>query len=84
MQDITTIISTVGFPIASAIAIAWYAKYTNDNYRKDIKEMNELHKAETKEITEQRKEEMKAMTEAINNNTLVMTKWYERMESEGK
>lgn len=69
MQDITTIISTVGFPIASAIAIAWYAKYTNDNYRADLKETNLQHK-----------EEVKAMTDALNNNTIVLTKLCERLE----
>lgn len=73
MQEIMTMITTVGFPTVACVGIAWFCKYTNDNYRQDLKEANAEHKAE-----------MDKITEALNNNTLALTKLCERMEREEK
>lgn len=73
MNEVLTMISTVGFPTAAYIGIAWFCKYTNDNYREDLKEANMAHKTE-----------MDKITEALNNNTLALTKLCERMEREEK
>lgn len=62
-NEIINAITTVGFPIVACIAIAWYAKYTNDNYRADMKEANAQHK-----------EEIAKITEALNNNTIALQK----------
>lgn len=71
MNEIMTMITTVGFPTVACVGIAWFCKYTNDNYRQDLKEANAEHK-----------EEMNKITEALNNNTLALTKLCERMERE--
>lgn len=62
-NEIINAITTVGFPIIACIAIAWYAKYTNDNYRADMKEANMQHK-----------EEIAKITDALNNNTIALQK----------
>lgn len=62
-NEIINAITTVGFPIVACIAIAWYAKYTNDNYRADMKEANMQHK-----------EEIAKITDALNNNTIALQK----------
>lgn len=61
VQDITSIISTVGFPIAVCLICFWY-----------INKMQEQHKAETDKLAE-----------ALNNNTLVMQKLIDNLESKG-
>ena len=73
MNEILNAITTVGFPIVSCIAIAWYAKYTNDNYRNDIKESNVIHK-----------EEMSQISQALQNNTLALQKLCTMLEKGGK
>ena len=73
VNDIASIISSVGFPIVACIGIAIFFQQTNNNYRNDIKEMNSNHKSE-----------MDKITEAINNNTLVIQKLVDRMEKEEK
>ena len=70
-MDLSTILSaigSVGFPIVACIAMAFFFSQVNTNYRDDIKE-----------ITKQHKEENAAMTEAINNNTMALTRLYERL-----
>ena len=73
MTEILNAITTVGFPIVSCIGIAWYAKYTNDNYRNDMKEANSQHK-----------EEMTQLSRALQNNTLALQKLCAMLEKEEK
>lgn len=70
-NTVVTLIGSLGFPIVACLGMAWFFAKVNDNYRSDIKEMNSQHK-----------EEMDKMTEAINNNTLVIQKLIDRMESD--
>ena len=75
MNEFVQIISTVGFPIACAIAMALYLKYVQDKNREQLKEMNMLHK-----------EEIDTMKEALMNNTLAINKLVilmERNENDG-
>lgn len=55
---ITTIISTLGFPIACCIALFWY-----------MTKESERHKDETDKIKT-----------AIDNNTIIIAKLYERLD----
>ena len=71
MNDIVSIISSTGFPIVACMGMAYFFAKVNDNYRGDIKEMNALHKAE-----------MDAMTEAVNNNTVVLQKLIDKMDTD--
>ena len=66
--DIVQLITQVGFPIVAVIGVAWYCKYTNDNYRNDIKNMNEKHESEIDKLTM-----------ALNNNTIALTKLCEKI-----
>lgn len=36
MEDLTTIVSTVGFPIAMCGVLAWYVKYLTDAFKHTI------------------------------------------------
>lgn len=60
---ITTIITTVGFPIVACGAMGWYVKYISDRHSKDVQQLNGQHQ-----------EEMAKVTEALNNNTLALQK----------
>lgn len=51
MENIVTIISSLGFPIAMCIFVCWYVLKQNDNYRSDIKEMQMSHKLEIDKLT---------------------------------
>lgn len=60
---ITTIITTVGFPIVACGAMGWYVKYISDRYSEEVQRLNIQHK-----------EEIEQVTEALNNNTLALQK----------
>lgn len=62
MNDIMTMISTVGFPVVACIGLAWFCKYMIDQQTKNIDRMFEMY---DKSNTENR-EAIKACTEAIN------------------
>lgn len=59
MQEIETLITTIGFPITMCLLFAWYI-YKRDERDKD------------KDL--EHKEEVDKLSEAIANNTLVMEK----------
>lgn len=72
MGEISQLISSIGFPIAMCVLMCYYIKYTQDNYRTDINNLNEKHK-----------EESTKLVQAINNNTLVIKELSERLNNEG-
>lgn len=49
MNELTTIVSTVGFPIAMCGVLAWYVKYLTDSFKLTI-ETNTKLLAEIKTI----------------------------------
>lgn len=51
MQDMVTIISSLGFPIAMCIFVCWYVMKQNENYRQDIKELQIVHREEIEKLT---------------------------------
>lgn len=63
MEDILSLVGQYAFPIVACMAMGWYVKYIQDNYRKDIQELSENHR-----------EEMNKVTSALNNNTLALQK----------
>lgn len=71
LNIVSTLVSTVGFPIVAVGAVAWYCKYTNDNYRKD-----------TKDLTASHEKEIDKLTTALNNNTIALTKLCEKLDKE--
>ena len=72
VQEIVQVISTVGFPIVSCCAMAWYVKYSADRNKEEIQKINEQHKQEMSEVTQ-----------AINNNTIALTKLCDLMKADG-
>lgn len=51
MEQVVTIISSLGFPIAMCIFVCWYVMKQNENYRQDIKEMQIAHREEIEKLT---------------------------------
>ena len=68
---IITAIGSLGFPIVACCAMGYFFAIVNENYRQDIKEINQNHKAE-----------IDNMVQAINNNTLVIQQLLDKMEKE--
>lgn len=62
MSDVTTMISTLGFPIMAAVAMFFGCKYMLDNQQKNTDRMFELYDKANNE----NREAIKACTEAIN------------------
>lgn len=83
MQDILTIIQTVGFPIAVAIAMFVMLENEQKAHREESEKLTQtitdLKISFATAITDQER----TVTEAINNNTLVIQKLLDKME-EGK
>ena len=71
IQMLLTAISSVGFPIVACGAMAYFFAKTNQNYREDLKEQNQLHKEETKNLVD-----------AINNNTLVIQRLCDQLDKD--
>lgn len=61
VSAVLSAISTVGFPIACCIAMAFFVKYITDKNREEVAKLNEDHK-----------KEMADVTAALNNNTLAL------------
>ena len=80
MQDILTIIQTVGFPIAVAIAMFVMLQNEQKAHREETDKLNEtitdLKITFNGAITDQER----TITEAINNNTLVIQKLLDKLE----
>lgn len=72
IQTFSTLISTIGFPIACCVFMAWYMTDTAKKHREEVQEINKQHTEEVKEINRLHKEEVANMTEAVNNNTRVL------------
>jgi len=80
MQDILTIIQSVGFPIAVAIAMFVMLQNEQKAHREETEKLNEtitdLKITFNSSITDQER----SITEAINNNTLVIQKLLDKLE----
>lgn len=68
-QTIMTAIGTVGFPIVACACMAYFFAKTNENYRTDLKEQNQMHKEETK-----------SLVDAINNNSMVIQRLIDELD----
>lgn len=82
MQDILTIIQTVGFPIAVAIAMFVMLQSEQKAHREESEKLTQtitdLKISFAASITDQER----TITEAINNNTLVIQKLLDKMEEQ--
>lgn len=71
LQVIVSIVQSVGFPIVMCGAMGWFVKYTYDDQRKEVSELNSAHA-----------KEMTSITEALNNNTLAVQKLCDMIDKE--
>lgn len=62
MNDIPSLISSLGFPIVACIGLGWFCKYMIDQNNKNVERMFQMY---DKANTENR-EAIKACTEAVN------------------
>ena len=62
MNDVMTMISTLGFPIVACIGLAWFCKYMLDQQQKNVDKMFEMYDKSNAE----NREAIKACTDAIN------------------
>lgn len=62
MNEVMTMISTLGFPIVACIGLAWFCKFMIDQQQKNIDKMFEMYDKSNAE----NREAIKACTEAIN------------------
>lgn len=83
LQLILQLIQQLGFPVAVAILAFWYIKYREDKNDERMEKLRESYENEQRETRQMHREETAKLTEAINNNTLIITKLYERL-GEGK
>ena len=66
ISELTTIISSVGFPIVSFLIAAYFIKYTYDK---------------TTEANRDAMDKIGQLAEAVNNNTIVLTHLVEKLEN---
>ena len=82
MEQIITLIQTVGFPIACAVAMFLMLNGEQKNHKEEAKQLSEtitdLKISFSDAINDQRSE----MVNAINNNTLVIQKLIDKMEKQ--
>lgn len=64
MNDIATMISTLGFPIVACIGLGWFCKYMIDNNNRNIEKMFEMYDKATTE-NRQAIEKMTAAVEKL-------------------
>lgn len=69
INNITQLITTVGFPIAACIALFWQSNQQQENFRVTLESQNAQHKLE-----------MDKITEALNNNTAALNRLIDRSE----
>lgn len=82
LENIIQIVQSLGFPVAVACACGFYVKYRDDKADAKIEKIQDnFMQALTAERTEH-KDEMTKMTEAINNNTMIMQKLYDKLTEE--
>lgn len=62
MGDITTMISTVGFPIVACVGLGWFCKYMIDQNNKNIERMFEMYA----KANDENRQAIEACTKAID------------------
>ena len=62
MNDIVTMISTLGFPIVSAVCLFFACKYLLDNQQKNTDKMFDMYD----KANQENRDAIRAVTEAVN------------------
>lgn len=80
MQDFITIIQTVGFPIACAVAMFIMLQSEQKAHREESVKLTETITDLKLSFSEAIRDQESNITEAINNNTLVIQKLIDKLE----
>lgn len=70
INEIVSLISTVGFPIVACLGLGWYVKYTTDQNNAEVKEMRVEYQTQIDKVTE-----------ALNNNTLALQRLCDKFDN---
>lgn len=73
MENIATLISTLGFPIVACIGLAWFCKYMIDQNNKHIEQMFAMYAQANQENRN-----------AIEANTKVLERLCDKLDKEDK
>lgn len=84
MQDFVTIIQTIGFPIACAIAMFMMLQSEQKAHREESAKLTETITDLKISFSDAIHEQENSVTAAINNNTLVIQKLLDKMDREEK
>lgn len=80
MQDVITIIQTVGFPIACAVAMFLMLQQEQKAHKEESAKLNETITDMKLTFNNAIHDQESKVTEAINNNTLVIQKLLDKLE----
>lgn len=69
MNDVVTIISTLGFPIFSCLALGWFVKYQTDTNNKTMSDLRA-----------EQANQNRTMQQAINNNTKALQELIDKLD----
>lgn len=82
MQDFITIIQSVGFPIACAVAMFVLLNNEQKNHKAEEEELNKALTEMKMSFADALNNQQKEITQAINNNTIVMQKLVDKLGGE--
>jgi len=78
ISETGNLFSQIGFPAAMCIFMLWYVNKTQTNHKDELKEVETAHREEMNTL----RETIDNLKDTINNNTLVMQKFIDRLEME--
>ena len=82
MQDFITIIQTVGFPIACAVAMFLMLQSEQKAHKEESEKLTNTVNEMRMSFNEAIHQQESSITEAINNNTLVIQKLLDKLDKE--
>lgn len=80
METVVTIIQTVGFPIACAVAMFMMLQQEQKAHREESQKLTETISDLKISFSDAIHDQESNITEAINNNTLVMQKLIDKLD----
>ena len=83
MQDVISIIQTVGFPIACAVAMFMMLKKETEAHKEESEKLTNTTSEMKLAFNDAIHEQENSISQAINNNTLVIQKLIDKLDKEG-
>lgn len=82
-MDINLLLNAVGLvgaPLVILGIVFWYVKYKEDKNEELLRYMMDKHESEMVQLRTEVQSYVEKVTTALDNNTLIINKLYERME----